>query len=86
MLSLVYYLIVLVGVLVRVSFYTLYERKILGSGHLRKGPNVVGVRGFLQPFSDAIKLFNKEFVAPFKSNQLIYFVRPILILSISLIA
>jgi len=86
MLSLVYYLIVLVGVLVRVSFYTLYERKILGSGHLRKGPNIVGLWGILQPFSDAIKLFNKEFIAPFKSNQLIYFIRPILILRIRLLA
>lgn len=86
MLSLVYYLIVLVGVLVRVSFYTLYERKILGSGHLRKGPNIVGAWGFLQPFRDAVKLFNKELFVPYKSNQLIYFVRPVLILRVSLLA
>jgi NADH-ubiquinone oxidoreductase chain 1 len=86
MLSLVYYLIVLVGVLVRVSFYTLYERKILGSGHLRKGPNIVGIWGVLQPFRDAVKLFNKEFITPLKSNQLIYFIRPILILRIRLLS
>lgn len=50
----------LIGVLVAVSFYTLYERKTLRVTHTRKGPEVVGAWGLLQPFADAIKLLTKE--------------------------
>ena len=50
----------LIPVLVNVAFITLFERKILGYAHLRKGPNKVRIAGILQPFNDAIKLFSKE--------------------------
>lgn len=66
-------------VLVGVAFLTLLERKILGYVQLRKGPNKVGFLGILQPFSDAIKLFNKEVFVIFKSRYYLFYICPILL-------
>nr|YP_009251215.1 NADH dehydrogenase subunit 1 [Bactericera cockerelli]AFU51375.1 NADH dehydrogenase subunit 1 [Bactericera cockerelli]AFU51377.1 NADH dehydrogenase subunit 1 [Bactericera cockerelli]AFU51379.1 NADH dehydrogenase subunit 1 [Bactericera cockerelli]AFU51381.1 NADH dehydrogenase subunit 1 [Bactericera cockerelli]AFU51383.1 NADH dehydrogenase subunit 1 [Bactericera cockerelli] len=73
----------LVFSLIGVAFLTLLERKILGYVQLRKGPNKVGVLGLFQPFSDAIKLYTKEYFFPLKSNFYPYWISPIVILSIS---
>nr|YP_010350283.1 NADH dehydrogenase subunit 1 [Pyemotes zhonghuajia]UOK09667.1 NADH dehydrogenase subunit 1 [Pyemotes zhonghuajia] len=54
------YLLVMIFSLMAVAFYTLMERRVLGNFHLRIGPNRVGLMGFFQPFSDAIKLFLKD--------------------------
>jgi len=54
------YLYLVVIILIRVAFFTLLERKILGYGHFRFGPNRVGFIGLIQPFSDAVKLFSKR--------------------------
>ena len=53
---------VVVPVLVCVAFLTLFERKILASVQRRRGPNVVGFFGLLQPFADGLNLFLKETV------------------------
>ena len=52
------YLILIILRLINVAFVTLLERKILGYRQIRKGPNKVSVIGIMQPFNDAIKLFN----------------------------
>nr|ALN11736.1 NADH dehydrogenase subunit 1 [Linepithema humile] len=67
----------LLMLLVGVAFLTLLERKLLGYVQYRKGPNKLGFMGIMQPFSDAIKLFNKELFYIFKSNQYIYYLCPI---------
>nr|QHE65385.1 NADH dehydrogenase subunit 1 [Ledra auditura]UGK73320.1 NADH dehydrogenase subunit 1 [Ledra trigona] len=70
--------IMILMVLASVGFFTLMERKILSYMQSRKGPNKVGFQGILQPFSDGMKLFLKEYVFPFNSNFIVFFISPFL--------
>lgn len=70
-------LILVVGILIGVAFLVVVERKLLGYIQDRKGPNKVIFLGIFQPFSDAVKLFIKEYIILIKINIFMYFVSPI---------
>lgn len=71
--------------LISVAFLTLLERKILRYIQIRKGPNKVGIIGLFQPFSDAIKLLNKELFYVYKSNYNFFYMCPIIRFTIIII-
>jgi len=76
----------MVPVLLSVAFLTLVERKVMAGMQRRRGPNVVGIFGLLQPFADAAKLIVKESVIPTSSNYMLFAISPILTLFLSLLA
>nr|ANN44592.1 NADH dehydrogenase subunit 1 [Rucervus eldii eldii]QSJ55246.1 NADH dehydrogenase subunit 1 [Rucervus eldii]QSJ55259.1 NADH dehydrogenase subunit 1 [Rucervus eldii]QSJ55272.1 NADH dehydrogenase subunit 1 [Rucervus eldii] len=77
-------LMLIIPILLAVAFLTLVERKVLGYMQFRKGPNVVGPYGLLQPIADAIKLFIKEPLRPATSSTSMFILAPILALSLAL--
>nr|QVV23839.1 NADH dehydrogenase subunit 1 [Hyalomma aegyptium] len=85
MLNFIYFSILLIMILLSIAFFTLMERKFLGYCHIRKGPNKTGVLGIFQPFSDALKLFSKEWNKMFYVNKYIYNLSPLLMISMMLL-
>jgi NADH-quinone oxidoreductase subunit H len=79
-------LVITVVLLLSVAYFTYWERKVLAWVQLRKGPNVVGPFGLLQPIADGLKLFMKETVVPTGANRVVFVAAPILTFVLSLVA
>lgn len=74
-----------VPLLISVAYFTIAERKLMGSIQRRRGPNVIGFLGLLQPLADGLKLFVKETIFPSNSNLYIFILAPLLTFILSLI-
>jgi NADH-quinone oxidoreductase subunit H len=79
-------LVLLVPLLIGVAYLTYAERKVMAAVQLRKGPNVVGPFGLLQPFADALKMLMKETIIPSGSNRLLFLMAPMLTFALAMIA
>nr|YP_009515545.1 NADH dehydrogenase subunit 1 [Kumanoa ambigua]AVK39500.1 NADH dehydrogenase subunit 1 [Kumanoa ambigua] len=75
---------IILPLLIAIAYMTLAERKVMASMQRRKGPNVVGVFGLLQPLADGLKLFTKETILPSSANLTIFILAPIITFFFSL--
>ena len=79
-------LAVTVPLLVAVAYMTYVDRKVWASIQLRRGPNVVGPFGLLQPFADGLKLVLKETIVPSSANGVLFLIAPMITFMTALIA
>jgi NADH-quinone oxidoreductase subunit H len=77
------FFVLILPILLIVAFLTLLERKIMAAIQIRRGPNIIGFIGLLQPLADGVKLLIKEFLLPLKANKFLFVLAPILFLTIS---
>nr|APZ75611.1 NADH dehydrogenase subunit 1 [Auplopus sp. SJW-2017] len=84
MYSMMFFIMIFICMLLSVAFFTLFERKILGYIHKRKGPNKSSLIGLTQPFSDALKLLSKEYMISSKMNYMIYSLSPMMMMILAL--
>ncbi len=84
--TLLYIVLIIVGVLLSVAYLTYAERKVLGAMQRRQGPMTVGPFGLLQPIADGLKLFSKETIIPSQANRPVFLLAPVVLFTLALVA
>jgi NADH-quinone oxidoreductase subunit H len=84
--TLLYIIIIAVGVILSVAYYTYGERKVLSAMQRRQGPMTVGPFGLLQPIADGLKLMSKETIIPSAANKPVFLLAPVVLFALSLMA
>lgn len=79
-------LALLVPLLIGVAYLTYFERKVMGAIQLRKGPNVVGPFGLMQPFADALKMLTKETIIPTGADRIVFIMAPMITFGLAIVA
>lgn len=77
--------VITIPLLLSVAYLTYAERKVIAAIQLRKGPNVVGPLGLLQPIADAVKLLFKEIILPSKASKAVFILAPMVTFILALI-
>ncbi|ARN84134.1 NADH-quinone oxidoreductase subunit NuoH [Candidatus Nucleicultrix amoebiphila] len=78
--------LIVIPLILSVAYLTYVERKVMAAMQLRRGPNLVGPFGLLQPIADAIKLIHKEPIIPARANPLLFLIAPLLTFTLSMVA
>lgn len=78
-------ILITIPLLLSVAYLTYAERRIIGLMQLRRGPNVVGPFGLLQPIADAVKLMFKETIVPKPADKILFYLAPVITFVLALI-
>jgi len=78
-------LLLTLPLLISVAMLTYAERKVIAAMQMRRGPNVVGPLGLLQPFADGLKLFLKETIIPTRANKVMFLLAPMITFALALL-
>lgn len=79
-------MLIVVPLVAAVAWLTWAERKVIGAVQLRRGPNVAGPFGLLQPIADGVKLLTKETVLPARANPVVFILAPMVTFTLSFVA
>jgi len=86
LLNVAYILAIIVPLLLAVAYLTYAERKVMAAVQMRRGPNVVGPWGLLQPIADGVKLVFKETIIPTTANRVVFMLAPMVTFILALVA
>ena len=86
LLTVAYILLIIIPLLLCVAYLTYAERKVMAAVQIRRGPNVVGPWGLLQPLADGVKLVFKETIIPTTANRVVFMIAPMITFVLALVA